>query len=350
MPSRDIIVVGASAGGVEALRRLAGSLPRDLPAALFVVLHLPSNGTSALSRILDRYGELRAVAARDGEAIKPGRIYVAPADAHLVLGRGRVLYARTPRENGFRPSVDPLFRSAARVYGPRVIGIVLSGSGDDGTLGLRAIKEAGGVAIVQHPADALFAGMAQSALDALDVDYTLPVAEIARTLVELTAKEGPTGAEEAETIPMESEPGGAEHAVGALHNGKLTGFTCPDCGGPLRETIEQKITRYQCLIGHVYSPEILMVEKNQSLEHALWSAVRALEERTELASRLARRMREAKCPRAAERFDEQRHQSEESALLIRQLLLSGMVSNQSISEDEEENERPLENNAFRVSG
>jgi len=345
MPNRDIIVVGASAGGVEALKQLAGGLPRDLPAAIFVVLHVPSNGTSALAHILNRHGELRADVARDGEAIEPSRIYVAPADVHLVLRSGRVVYSGAPRENGFRPAVDALFRSAAQIHGPRVIRIVLSGSGDDGTLGLRAIKEAGGVAIVQHPADALYAGMPQSALEVVDVDYTLPVAEIAPMLVALTAGEAPAGPEEAETAAMASESlGAAGHEASVSPNGKLTGFTCPDCGGPLREISGKNFTRYQCLIGHVYSPELLMLEKTQSLEQALWSAVRALEERKELASRLSRRMRQANCERAAERFDEQGHQSQESALLIRQMLLNGMVSSRSITEDEEENDRPLVEN------
>src|SRR5262249_20615503 len=200
------------------------------------------------------------------------------------------------------------------------------------------------VAIVQHPSDALYDGMPRSALDVVDADYILPVAEIAPALVELTAEEVPVGPEEAETAAMASESLGAGHEVGASPNGKLTGFSCPDCGGPLREISGKNFTRYECLIGHVYSPELLMLQKTQSLEQALWSAVRVLEERRELAHRLSRRMRQANCERAAERFDEQGHQSQESALMIRQMLLDGMVSSRSITEDEEENDRPLEEN------
>src|SRR5215212_968855 len=186
MSARDIIVVGASAGGVEALTRLVKALPADLPASLFVVLHLPPDAHSALPTILNRRGQLWAVHPRDGETIEPGRIYVAPPDRHLVLHQGVARVVRGPRENGHRPAVDPLFRSAAAAYGPRVIGIVLSGTLDDGTAGLLAIKARGGVAVVQDPADALSPGMPENALENVPVDYQLAVDKMGLLLDRLT--------------------------------------------------------------------------------------------------------------------------------------------------------------------
>lgn len=183
--SRDRIVIGASAGGVEVLIRLVGSLPADLPAALFVVLHTPANHTSRLPQILARHGKLPAAHARDGEAIAPGRIYVAPPDEHLLAQDGSVRLSHGPRENHTRPAIDVLFRSAANAYGERVVGVVLSGTLWDGTAGLIAIKRQGGVAIVQDPEEAGFAAMPRNAISGDHPDWVLPLADIATTLVRL---------------------------------------------------------------------------------------------------------------------------------------------------------------------
>jgi len=180
MLGHDIIVVGASAGGVDALTQLVRGLPADLPAAVFVVVHVPAHGPSVLPRILSRSGPLPATHPQDGQAIRTGRIYVAPPDYHLLVKNGYVRLTRGPRENKHRPSVDSLFRTAARTYGPRVVGVVLSGVLDDGTAGLAAIKLAGGIAAVQHPDDALYPGMPQSALNNVAVDHALPAANCRR--------------------------------------------------------------------------------------------------------------------------------------------------------------------------
>lgn len=189
MATRDIIVVGASAGGVEALSQLARGLPEDLSISMFVVLHMPAGGVSALAHILDRAGPLSSSQARDGESIATGHIYVAPPDHHLLVRRGHVALVRGPRVNSHRPAVDPLFRSAARAYGPRVVGVVLSGALDDGTAGLLAVKMRGGVAVVQSPDDALFSGMPSSALDIVEVDHCVPVAEIPPLLSSLARQQ-----------------------------------------------------------------------------------------------------------------------------------------------------------------
>jgi two-component system chemotaxis response regulator CheB len=188
---RDLIVVGASAGGVQALQALVAQLPRDLPASVVVVLHLMADGASVLDDILDRAGPLPAAQAHDGERLERGRIYVAPPDFHLLLRGSSLHLSAGPRENGHRPAIDPLFRGAARAYGPRVIGVVLTGTLDDGTDGLRLIKERGGATVVQDPDDAAFADMPRSAIRHVDPDRVVPLAEMGAVLLELV--DAPTG-------------------------------------------------------------------------------------------------------------------------------------------------------------
>ena len=181
----NIIAVGASAGGVEALVRLVAALPAGLPASVFVTLHVPATFPSALPAILSRAGGLPAAHARDGQAFLPGHIYVAPPDHHLLLEGGAVRLSHGPRENGSRPAIDVMFRSAAHAHGPRVAGVVLTGTLYDGTGGLITIKRAGGVAIVQDPDEAAFAAMPRSAIGGDHPDYVLPLTGIAATLVRL---------------------------------------------------------------------------------------------------------------------------------------------------------------------
>jgi two-component system, chemotaxis family, protein-glutamate methylesterase/glutaminase len=183
--SNNIIVIGASAGGVEALSTLVRALPAGLPAAVFVVLHIPAQSPSLLPSILSRAGQLPAIQPTDGMAISPGCIYVAPPDHHMLLERGYIRIVRGPRENRHRPAIDPLFRSAARSYGARVTGVILTGTLDDGTAGLLAVKQRGGIAIVQDPKEALYTSMPRSALDHVAVDYCASLGEIATRLVEL---------------------------------------------------------------------------------------------------------------------------------------------------------------------
>lgn len=191
MSGHDIIVIGTSAGGVEALKVLGGMLPHDLPAAIFIVLHLAPTGPSLLAEILSRAGALPATQGGNGERISPSRIYVAPPDHHLLVEPGHVRVRRGPKESRFRPAVDVLFRSAPYVYGPRVIGVILTGALDDGTAGLWAVKDRGGLAVVQEPQEALHSSMPQSALRHVDVDACLPLAKIAPTLVQLAGDPAP---------------------------------------------------------------------------------------------------------------------------------------------------------------
>lgn len=327
MLGHDIVVVGASAGGVEALRELTALLPADLPAAVFLVVHIPANAPSVLPVILSRRGRLPAVAATDGEAIVPGRIYIAPPGRHLLVKRGHITVALGPRENGHRPAVDPLFRSAALAYGARVVGVVLSGNLDDGTAGLAAIKERGGAAIVQDPEESLYPGMPESALAHVEVDWTLPVAGIAAKLVELarTPPAGETG-EDAVDDEMDVESGMAEMRPEMVHRverpGTPSGFACPECGGALFEIKERDLERYRCRTGHAYSPETLLSHQGESLENSLWTALRALEESAALCGRMAERARQRGNTVSAGRHSERARSSRGHAEAIRRLLVS----------------------------
>ncbi|MFE1748643.1 chemotaxis protein CheB [Coleofasciculus sp. H7-2] len=325
MPGHDIIVLGASAGGVEALTQLVKALPPDLPAAIFVVIHFPAHSTSVMPSILNRCGSLKACHPSDGEAIQHGRIYVAPPNYHLLVKRGYIHLARGPRENGHRPAIDPLLRTAAQFYGRRVVGVVLSGNLDDGTAGLAAVKQRGGVAVVQDPNDALFAGMPRSAIENVEVDYILPLSAIAPTLVSLAQEPVVEEGEDSVTDEIEIESEIAELDMAALHKddrpGTPSGFGCPDCGGTLWELRDGQLIRFRCRTGHAFSAETLLAEQSEALETALWNAFRALEERAALSRRMHQGARDRNQTRSAARFEEQAHQAQHNATVIRQLLL-----------------------------
>jgi two-component system chemotaxis response regulator CheB len=328
MPGHDIIVVGASAGGVEALTQLVGALPKDLPATLFVVLHVPPNGPSLLPGILTRCGGPPAVHPHDGQAFQYGTIYVAPPDVHLLVKPGYVTLVHGPRENGHRPAIDPLFRTAARVYGPRVVGVVLSGSLDDGTAGLLAIKRRGGIGLAQDPGEAIYEGMPHNAIDNGVVDQVLPVAGLAAALVELAHRPVVGGGEPVpEDIDIEADS--AELEMDALEryrrNGIVSSYTCPECHGALWEVQDGELVRFRCRVGHAFSVDTLLAEQSTALEEALWTAFRALEERAALARQVAARLRQRNNLLGAGRFDLQARDAEERATLIRRVLLKGEV-------------------------
>src|SRR5918994_5075794 len=316
MPHHDIVVIGGSAGGIPALTTLVQGLPRDLPAALFVVVHIPPYSVSRLPQILSRSGPLYATHAVDGEPIQPGHIYVAPPDRHLLVRQGRIALSRGPRENHSRPAIDPLFRSAARAYGSRVIGVVLSGALYDGSMGLLAIKTRGGMAIVQDPREASVDSMPRRAIERAAADHILPVAEIAAALTDLVQQ--PVMAQGANTmvntIDAEErlEAVIAEDFVEQANNGRpeeTTLFTCPDCGGVLWQGGEGPVLRFRCHVGHAFAPELLLSQKSEELETALWSSLRLLKEKATLTLQLANRTRTSgngkTAAQAAERIADQ---------------------------------------------
>jgi two-component system chemotaxis response regulator CheB len=292
MAKKDIVVVGASAGGMQALEKLVAGLPADLPAAVFVVWHLAPGARSVLPAVLDRAGPLSAAFPEDGDPIRPGRIYVAPNDHHLLLERGYMRVTKGPKENRFRPAVDPLFRSAAYIYGPRAIGVVLSGSLDDGTAGLWAIKLRGGTAVVQDPQDALHRSMPLNALDNVKVDYTLPVADMGALLARLAGEEAapePLVAAE-ERDKMEAEVKIAREVDSRIENilqyGQLSPFTCPECHGVLTMFREGNILRFRCHTGHAVSSATLLESNTEQVEQRLMDAMRALDEIIMLLNKL----------------------------------------------------------------
>jgi two-component system chemotaxis response regulator CheB len=292
MAKKDIVVIGASAGGMGALEKLVSGLPADLPAAIFVVWHLSPGVKSVLPQVLTRAGPLPALHPKDGDPIKPGRIYVAPNDHHLLVERGYVRVAKGPKENRFRPAVDPLFRSAAYIYGPRTIGVVLSGALDDGTAGLWAIKLRGGTAVVQDPEDAMHRSMPLNALDNVDVDYKAPVAEMGALLARLTHEEASAepliGA--AERDRMEAEVQIARErdprVEDVMQFGELSPFTCPECHGVLTLYREGTILRFRCHTGHALSSGTLLEASTEQVEERLMDAMRALDEIIMLLNKL----------------------------------------------------------------
>lgn len=289
--AHDVIVVGASAGGIEALTQMVGGLTADLEAAVFVVLHVPSDSESALPAILSRAGPLPAVHAVDRARIQPGRIYVAPPNRHILLERERVRVVSGPRENRVRPSADPLFRSAARQFGPRTVGVVLSGVLDDGANGMAAIDAAGGITVVQDPEDALFRGMPENAAARCEVDFCLPADDIGPLLVGLARTPNEQGGETDLSDELMRDPTtDAEPAfsLDAKRTGAASGFSCPDCHGSLWELKDGDVLRFECRVGHAYSVESMLAAQAESLENALWAALNALEERAATLDRVAR--------------------------------------------------------------
>ncbi len=285
---RRIVTVGASAGGVEALTRMAAELPADLPFAVLVVLHMPAAAPSVLARILDRAGPLPAETAVGGTALEAQRIYVCAPDRHLMVEDHRAVLSQGPTENGHRPAINALFRSAALAYGPRAVGVLLSGVLDDGVLGLQAIQSRGGTTIVQTPDDAIFPAMPANALAVGAADYQVKATEIGSLLTQLAAQEHEERVAASDrNLELENQiamarPFSTNVDIVAL--GPPSGFTCPDCNGSLATVGE---TNYRCHVGHAWSAEALLRARDDEVEGALWVAVRSLQEKVRLAERMA---------------------------------------------------------------
>jgi two-component system, chemotaxis family, protein-glutamate methylesterase/glutaminase len=335
MPVHDIVVVGFSAGGIEPLLRLVGALPADFPGAMFVVHHFPPQSVSALPNILQRASALDVTQAVDGEAIVPGRICVARPDQHLVLTGGRVHSTNGPREQGHRPAIDPLFRSAARTFGSRVAGVILSGTLDDGTVGLIEIKARNGLALVQEPEEAAYPGMIMSALRNVAVDHVAPARELAALLDRVAREEDPERGPPSPdrradfAAPSGDAPEPAMAGTAALRNpaalGRPSPMVCPECGGVLFEREQDDFLHFRCHVGHAFSEEALFASQSRAAEGALWSAVRALEEKAELSRRLAEQCGQRGLHRAVTQFEGTAREAEHGSYILRQALLKTPV-------------------------
>jgi two-component system chemotaxis response regulator CheB len=326
--SHDIIVIGASAGGVEALQKVVRALPGDLPATVFIVMHTSPQSPGLMPIILNAAGPLPVSYPQDGELIQEGHIYVAPTNFHMLVEQGIIRVVRGPKENRHRPAIDPLFRSAARYYGPRVIGLILSGMLDDGTFGLLAVKQRGGLTVVQDPTDALYPDMPANALHRVEnVDYVLSLEKIGPLLAKLV-KEVPV-------LPLSPDASAIIHQLKieddfAMANipdfevlntvGKPAAIACPDCHGTLWEIKNNEVLRFRCRVGHSYTAQSLLAEHSEALESALYAALRNLEESASLNRRLAGRAKADNNLLSASGFIESALQSEQQADVIKRVL------------------------------
>lgn len=325
MGKRNIIVIGTSAGGFDALKTLAAALPAGMNASIFIVWHMSAGLNGILPTVLNRSGPLPAHNALNKEKILPGHIYVAPPDHHLLVEKDTVRVTHGPRENRFRPAVDPLFRSAAVAYGTRVIGIVLSGALDDGTSGLWTIKAYGGIAIVQDPRDADVPAMPENALKTVAVDYTLPLDKIAPLLVQLVQEEAPdTEAQLAASgdegcirkeIAIAKEDNVPHHTLG-----EPSVYACPECHGVLSALMEGGRIRFRCHTGHAYAANSLLTALTDKVENSLWNTVRGIEEAIYLLNHMGDHFAENNQPRLAAKYFQKAKKSGEQIKLARKAL------------------------------
>lgn len=318
LDGRDVVVIGASAGGVEALKHLASQLPADLPASLFVVLHLPPEGRSVLPAILERAGALSASHPEDGQPFERRHVYVAPPDQHLELEDSRIRLSAGPRENGYRPAIDRLFTTAAHSHGERVTGIILSGALDDGTVGLSNVVSAGGAGIVQDPDEALYPAMPSSAAAYVPDARILPLDDMAAEIWTLATKPVPLPVRPKLVVNEEQAPNPT--STYEAQQGRISGITCPECNGVLWEADENGILRFRCRIGHGYTLESLVAAQGLALEAALWAGLRALDERVALSERLSRRFATKGNEATAKRYRAQAEDARQQAAVVRRAL------------------------------
>ncbi|HET9888517.1 MAG TPA: chemotaxis protein CheB [bacterium] len=325
-PHRDIVVIGASMGGVDALKRLVLELPGDLPATIFVVQHMGLGAPGVLAEILSR-GAMRATYAIHNEKFHPGRIYLAPGDNHLMIRLGYMHVARGPRENGHRPSVDALFRSASRIYGPRVIAVVLTGLLDCGTAGAISVKARGGLVIAQDPKDAEFPDMPSSVIQHAGVDHVVSLKGLGPLLNQLVRE--PPNPQPNELPDELAEFEGDEIGISSE-------IVCPLCQGKLTEAQVGGFRTFRCHVGHAFSEESLVAEQADEVERALWAAIRALEEGAMLSARVARQHHTRDI---GQRFQEKEDIQYQQAQLLRRMVMgSGMLSREDATEAEQKSE------------
>jgi two-component system chemotaxis response regulator CheB len=322
MYRRDIIAIGGSTGAVDAVRQLCADLPAEIAATLFIVIHVGASGNNLLADVFDAHSPIAISTAVDGEILRPGHAYVAAADHHLLVIDDVLRLGHGPRENMARPAIDPLFRSVAANFGPRVIGVVLTGMLNDGASGLSDIKRCGGITVVQSPTDAEAPDMPWGALNGAEVDYRAPLADMAALLVKLT---------EEEAGPAVSIPHDVKVEVGIAlgrrsDSEKLAEFadpvalTCPACGGVLSEINRQPPLRFRCQVGHAYTSEALASVKEDTVDEAVRVALRIMEERTLLGEKMADEARSTGRPAAAASYEQRVDECRAYATILRRAI------------------------------
>lgn len=334
MPTRDIVVIGGSAGSSAVLQQLMSDLPADLPASLFIATHVPSESSGYLVDMLSRVTNLPVSQAEDGVPIERGRAYVAVPDRHLLVIDGTVRLGDGPRENMTRPAIDPLFRSAALSYGPRTVGVLLSGMLNDGASGLWAIKECGGTAVVQHPLDAAADEMPLAALEIVTPDEVAPASELGRVLADVVRGEAGQAGSCPEGLALEVDiASGARLGSAALGNiAEPSALSCPDCNGVLSEMKKQHPLRYRCQIGHAFTAEVLAA-RTEEVDHAMRVALRIMEERVTLVTRMADDARRSGRTAVAELYESRAQEYTHYATVLRQAALAAARAGQQTQQE-----------------
>lgn len=324
--NRDIVVIGGSAGATAPLKTLLSGLPSDLSAAVFIALHVPARSIGILTTVASAVGRLPVHPAEDGMPIKPGHIYLAVPDHHLILAKGHLRLGRGPRENMVRPAIDAMFRSAAVSYGPRVIGVILSGLLNDGASGLEAIKRCGGIAVVQDPADAIADEMPLSALRAAAVDLTVPSVRLGDVLSDLVQEPAGWPVPVPPDIRLEVDIAAGERVDSEVLRGLAdpSALTCPSCGGVMSAVRGSKPLRFRCQVGHAMTADVMAKEQENTVDEALRVALRVIEERAELVARMAEDGRKAGRTAVAETYGERAEEYRKYADTIRRAVLLSM--------------------------
>jgi two-component system chemotaxis response regulator CheB len=313
-----VVALGASAGGIGALQRACERLPVDLPLAVCVVLHIPATPHSLLADIIGRRAKLSVSRARDGEPLRAHHVHVAPPDHHLVVGDGHVRLDRGPKENGTRPAIDPLFRSVASAYGRRGAAVVLSGALADGAAGAAAVAAAGGRVLVQDPADATVPSMPEAALRAVPGARVLAAGDLAEAIVAFASDLASAFPDEGDGTELDPDRPSVRSRT--RPEGAPSGFTCPECHGPLWARSAEGVAGFRCRVGHAYVEDVLLEEKDVEIEAALWSAVEALEEQAELLRKVALRLGGGRQDRASDGMHRRADTAERRADVLRGVL------------------------------
>lgn len=311
--SRDIIVIGGSAGALDVMLAAVGAFDAEFAGSVFLVSHIGAN-RSHLPELISRAGPLPAKHPQNGEAVRPGVIYVAPPDRHMIVEAGGIRLSRGPRQHFTRPAIDPLFRSAAREYGPRVIGMVLSGAGSDGAFGLAEIKRAGGLTVIQDPNSTLYSDMPRAAADAVSIDHTVTRDELPALLRRLsreTVIAGAPASQPSKTMAERERP---------------IALTCPECGGALREDSRNEVKQYRCHIGHRFGPEEVLTGQLEAVDHAVGVALRVLNERVELCRHMAENARAAGRTMGVEHWRRLEKEAEDELAILQRFLARQPIS------------------------